>query len=152
MARKNIEAAVENMLQASFATALAADTITGVSFRKFWTSDTSANIEQIALPTIMIKADPNTHNLDGYHSPYRQVPVTVSMMTSELADPKRTTLNGIYNAIREDIDFGTFADSDLDPVEVMAVPGGQSSITESDKGAINQVDLPLTVEVAYPGG
>ncbi len=149
MARLNIEAQTETMLKTSFAAALAGDSITGVSLRSYWNSDTTADYEVIALPAIVITADPNTP--DGYGSPDRHIPVTVSMFTSEASDPKRVTMRAIYDTIRQDIDYGSFSDTNFANAEVWTRDGGTASIEETDKGLVNQVDLLLDVEVAYVG-
>ena len=149
MARLNIEAQTETMLKNSFVTALASDTITGVSMRRFWTSDTNAAFEEIALPAVVITAQPNFPS--GYQSPLRKIPVSVTMITSEASDKKRTTLAGIYNAIRKDVDFGSFSDTNFANVEVWTVDGGTAGIEATDRGLVSKVDLQLEVEIAYAG-
>jgi hypothetical protein len=149
--RVNVEQRTETLLRATIVNQLASDSVTGVTHRRFWTSDTSAATESINDKTITYKADPNAPRDGEYHSPYRIVPATVTIITSQASDPKRTTLATVYESVREALDFGSFTDTDIDPVEVMPLPGGSSDVIETDKGWINQVEIPVQVDVNYPG-
>lgn len=149
----NVEQRTETLLKVGIAAQLATDSVTDVTHRRFWSSDTGDSNEDAVDKTINYVADPNVPKNGGYLSPYRVVPVMLTIMTSEAKDPKRVTLALIYDSVRKAIDFNasSFTDTDMNPVEVQLQPGGTSSIVETEFGSVNQVELPIQVDINYPG-
>ena len=106
---------VESAAKTGIVAALTAAGIltTAYKMRAFWSDDESAlGEEDLLYPVVVLEASPSTNmgaNARGTLSNTQHaVPMTITVGTDNIADPKRASLLAMYNAVRGAVDSRDF--------------------------------------------